>query len=152
MDPGAARRTSPLARLREHPQAERWARALLVLAAVVLLAATLEIVLDAAVGHSALLPDQPKLYGWLGGIGERLGYRVFLIALIAFTGAYALLIGLARGVSKRWAIVLVAALQLIVFVGPVLISTDVFSYIAYARMGVEHGINPYTNGDRKSVV
>jgi hypothetical protein len=131
----------------------RWTRALLVLATVVLLAATLEIVLDAAVGHSPLLPDQPKLYAWLttpfgGGarIGERLGYRVFLIALIAFTCAYALTIGLARGVSKRWAIVLVAALQLIVFVGPVLISTDVFSYIAYARMGVEHGINPYTNG------
>jgi hypothetical protein len=143
---GAGRRASPLARLREHPQAERWTRALLALATLVLLAATLEIVLDAAVGHSALLPDQPKIAGWLGGIGERLGYRVFLIALLAFTCAYALMIGLARGVSKRWAIVLVAALQLIVFVGPVLISTDVFSYIAYARMGVEHGINPYTHG------
>jgi len=31
---------------------------------------------------------------------------------------------------------LVAALQLIVFAGPILLSTDVFSYIAYARMGV----------------
>ena len=30
------------------------------------------------------------------------------------------------------------------FVGPILLSTDVFSYIAYARMGVEHGLNPYT--------
>jgi glycosyl transferase family 87 len=42
--------------------------------------------------------------------------------------------------------VLVGALQLIVFAGPILISTDVFSYIAYARMGVEHAINPYTHG------
>ena len=41
---------------------------------------------------------------------------------------------------------LVGTLQLIVFAGPVLISTDVFSYIAYARMGVEHAINPYTHG------
>ena len=41
---------------------------------------------------------------------------------------------------------LVAALQLIVFVGPILLSTDVFSYIAYARMGVVHGINPYLHG------
>ena len=32
------------------------------------------------------------------------------------------------------------------FVGPILISTDVFSYIAYARMGVEHGLNPYLHG------
>ena len=37
-------------------------------------------------------------------------------------------------------------LQLIIFVGPVLLSTDVFSYIAYARMGVEHGVNPYLHG------
>ena len=28
------------------------------------------------------------------------------------------------------------------FVGPILLSTDVFSYIAYARMGVEHGDQP----------
>jgi len=46
----------------------------------------------------------------------------------------------------RWAIGLVAALHLIVFVGPILLSTDVFSYIAYARMGVVHGINPYLHG------
>ena len=32
------------------------------------------------------------------------------------------------------------------FAGPVLLSTDVFSYIAYARMGVEHGLNPYLHG------
>jgi alpha-1,6-mannosyltransferase len=49
-------------------------------------------------------------------------------------------------ISKRWAIVLIAALHVIIFAGPILISTDVFSYIAYARMGVEHGINPYLHG------
>lgn len=134
------------ARLREHPQAERWARILIVLCALVLLAATLEIVLDAAVGHSSLIPKQPDIAGWLSGIGTRLGYRTFLIALLAFTGAYAVLLGLAGRIPKRWAIVLVGVLQLVVFVGPVLISTDVFSYIAYARMGVEHAINPYTHG------
>ena len=37
-------------------------------------------------------------------------------------------------------------LHALVFAGPILLSTDVFSYIAYARMGVEHGINPYTHG------
>jgi len=140
------RHSSRLARLREHPQAERWARALIVLCTLLLLAATLEIVLDAAVGHSALIPKQPDIAGWMSGIGVRLGYRTFLIALLAFTGAYTMLLGLAGRISKRWAIVLVGALQLIVFAGPVLLSTDVFSYIAYARMGVEHAINPYTHG------
>ena len=102
--------------------------------------------LDAAVGHSVLIPKQPDIAGWMSGIGTRLGYRTFLIALLAFTAAYAVLLGLAGRISKRWAIVLVGVLQLIVFAGPILISTDVFSYIAYARMGVEHAINPYTHG------
>lgn len=113
---------------------------------VVLLAATLEIVLDAAVGHSALIPKSPDITKWMVGIGERLGYRVFLIALLAYTGAFAGIVLLARRISTRWAIALIAALQLIVFVGPILISTDVFSYIAYARMGVVHGVNPYLHG------
>jgi hypothetical protein len=127
-------------------EADGWARALIVLCAVVLVAATAEIVLDGAVGHSPLIPKSPQIAGWLSGIGERLGYRVFLIALLAFTSAYMVILGLAGRISKRWAIVLVGALQVIVFAGPILLSTDVFSYIAYARMGVEHAINPYTHG------
>jgi alpha-1,6-mannosyltransferase len=142
----AGRGRSRLARLREHPQAERWARALIVLCALVLVAATAEIVIDAAAGHSPLIPKQPQIAGWLSGIGVRLGYRTFLIALLAFTGAYLVILGCAGRISKRWAIVLVGTLQLIVFAGPILISTDVFSYIAYARMGVEHAVNPYTHG------
>lgn len=113
---------------------------------LVLVAATLEIVLDAAVGHSALIPKSPAIASWLVGVGERLGYRVFLIALLAYTGAFAGMVLLARRISARWAIALTVALQSIVFLGPVLISTDVFSYIAYARMGVVHGIDPYLHG------
>jgi alpha-1,6-mannosyltransferase len=118
---------------------------------LLLVAATVEIVLDGAVGHSALIPKSPPIAGWLSGIGERLGYRVFLIALLVSVGAYAGLIALSRRartspISVRAALALIAALHLIVFVGPILLSTDVFSYIAYARMGVEHGLNPYLHG------
>ncbi len=127
---------------------------------VVLLAATLEVVLDAAVGHSPLTPGSPKIAGWLVaigkplgfiGIGERLGFRMFLIALLCFTGAYAGLLALARRISTdpraaRWSIVLVGTLTVIVCAGPILFSTDVFSYIAYARMGVLHGLDPYLHG------
>jgi alpha-1,6-mannosyltransferase len=147
----------------------------------VLLAATVEIVLDAARRHSPLIPRSPQISGWLSSLGgERLGYRVFLIAILAASVAYGVLLALIRtrapapvaqesdhsapdGASasvpvevrhdtvrertlSRWAIGLVALLNLIVFVGPILISTDVFSYLAYARMGVVHGINPYTHG------
>jgi len=129
----------------------RWAQALAAVLALVLVAATAEIVLDGAVGHSSLIPRSPSIAGWLSGLGERLGFRVFLIALLAGVGAYAGLLALARradaaGITPRRAIVLVGALQLIIFVGPILLSTDVFSYIAYARMGVEHGVNPYLHG------
>jgi hypothetical protein len=179
----------------------RWTAPLAGVCGLVLLAATVEIVLDAAREHSPLIPRSPHIAGWLQSLGgERLGYRVFLIALLAFSVAYGVLLavvharacassagdavvpggdGMAAGDrvvpgdvapavdqasavdrtpgsdrgdttrmtgSARWAIGLVALLNLIVFAGPILISTDVFSYIAYVRMGVVHGINPYTHG------
>lgn len=139
-------------------RSEWWVPALATVLGLLLVIAAAEIVLDGAAGLSPLIPKSPDISSWLSGIGERLGFRVFLIALLVSSGAYGGLIALARryaaarggertfAISKRWAIVLVAALQLIVFAGPVLLSTDVFSYIAYARMGVEHGLNPYTHG------
>ena len=139
-------------------RSDQWAPALAIVLALVLVATTAEIVLDGALGHSPLIPKSPAIAGWLttpfgGGvrIGERLGYRVFLIAILLFAGAYAGLLALAGRsgigpISKRGAIVLVGALHAIVFAGPILLSTDVFSYIAYARMGVEHGLNPYLHG------
>jgi alpha-1,6-mannosyltransferase len=128
------------------PTARRWVPALAGALALVMLAATLEIVLDGAVGHSPLIPKSPHIAAWLDGVGERLGFRVFLIALLAYAGAYGGMLLLARRISSRFAIALTVALQLIVFAGPILLSTDVFSYIAYARMGVVHGINPYIHG------
>ncbi len=139
----AAQSELRLARTRSRAQ---WAPALAAACALLLVAATAEIVLDGSLGHSVLIPKSPQIAGWLQGLGERLGYRVFLIALLAFSAGYAGLALLTRSVSKRWAIALVVALHAIVFAGPILLSTDIFSYIAYARMGVEHGLNPYTHG------
>jgi alpha-1,6-mannosyltransferase len=128
----------------------RWAPALVWLLGLLALAATLEVVLDGAVEHSPLIPKQPVVAGWLLGPGERLGFRVFLIAIVVATVSYGGLALLSflkeQTISKRWAIGLIGVLHLVVFIGPVLLSTDVFSYIAYARMGVVHGINPYLQG------
>jgi Glycosyltransferase family 87 len=143
----AAQRPLELGGARTQAQASRrWVLVLAGVLSAILLAATVEIVLDAAVGHSPLIPKSPQIAGWLDGVGERLGYRIFLIALIAYAGAYVGMLALARGLTARWVIALTVALQLIVFAGPILISTDVFSYIAYARMGIVHGINPYVHG------
>jgi Glycosyltransferase family 87 len=143
---GGQRRSAWLSGVEPEAPLSVRARALAGICTLLLLAATLEIVLDAALGHAPLIPRSPAIAGWMQGIGERLGYRVFLIALLAFTGAYGGMLALARRIPARWAIALVAALNLIVFAGPILFSTDVFSYIAYARMGVLHGIDPYLHG------
>ena len=77
--PRAARRRAPLAGL----------------CGFILLAATVEIVLDAARLHSPLVPRSPQIAGWLGSLGgERLGYRVFLIAILAAGVAYGVLLAL----------------------------------------------------------
>ena len=129
----------------------RWTQALATLLALALLAATVEIVLDGASGNPPLIPASPHIADWLVGIGERLTDRILLTALLVATVAYGGLLALGwrareSPISKRRAIALIAALHIVVFAGPILLSTDVFSYIAYARMGVEHGLNPYLHG------
>jgi alpha-1,6-mannosyltransferase len=115
---------------------------------LLLLAALLVIVIDAASGKSPLLPPSPKIASWFNALGETLSFHVFIICLLVFTAAYVGLIFVARRVTPRVAIALVAVLNIVVFVGPVLISTDVFSYLAYARMFVDHSVNPYVHGPR----
>ncbi len=80
---------------------------------LLLVAATAEIVLDGAAGHLAADPEIARDRRLARpGIGERLGYRVFLIALLVATGAYARAAacsprraGARCAISKRWAIV-----------------------------------------------
>ena len=79
----------------------RWAPALASLCGLLALGATVEVVLDGAVEHSPLIPKQPAIAGWLSGLGERLGFRVFLIALIVATVAYGGLLALAYARGER---------------------------------------------------
>ena len=44
----------------------------------------------------------------------------------------------------------IAALNALVLLAPPLLSTDVFSYQAYARMGAIYGANPYLHGPTRS--
>jgi Glycosyltransferase family 87 len=127
-------------------RAAQWAPALAALLALVLALVTAKLVLDAAAGHKPLVPTSPAIAGWLRPLGQRLTYKDLLILLLTFAAAYGGVLALAAAFSKRAALVLIGVLHAIVFAGPILLSTDVFSYIAYARMGVEHGLNPYLHG------
>jgi hypothetical protein len=132
-------------------RADRWFRTLLTpLAALLLLCmatALALIVLDAAGHSSPLVPPQPHIAPYLKPLAvHTLDFETFSVLLTVLGGCYIGVVALARQVSRRWLLLAVLGLHLIVFVGPVLLSQDVFSYVAYGRMGVLHGINPFSHG------
>jgi alpha-1,6-mannosyltransferase len=130
-------------------RAARWPVALAALLSLILVACAGEIVLDAAAGYTPMVPRQPAFDSWLAGFGQSLRYDIFLPTLLVACAAYGATIVLARApgiaISKRWAIGLVVVLQLILFAGPVLLATDLFTNVSYARE-VILGVNPYVHG------
>ncbi|MGD0197692.1 MAG: glycosyltransferase 87 family protein [Solirubrobacteraceae bacterium] len=141
----ADRERRPLERL----GSRRLTLSLATLLSLVLVAGAAEIVLDAAEGYSPMVPSQPAFDSWLAGLGVRLGYNQFLPTLLISCVAYGGLVAIAgfrrKQVPAGLAIALVAALQLILFAGPVLLATDLFTNVSYGREAVL-GINPYVHG------
>jgi hypothetical protein len=100
----------------------------------------------AAPGHEFIpgaAGDAPR---WvLGPFGEGFGLEgpIYGVLMYAAFAAYLGVLAGAAGLQARviWTVlfVLVAGFAL---AGP-LLSLDVFSYITYARLGAEHGLNPY---------
>ena len=74
---------------------------------------------------------------------------LYLGAMVAAFAAYLAglyLLSRASGRSLRKAVVALAcAIQLVPLAGPVLLSTDVYTYWDYARISTEHGGNPYVD-------
>jgi alpha-1,6-mannosyltransferase len=58
---------------------------------------------------------------------------------------YALVVWRAGELSRRTVAYAVVGLHVLFLLAPPLLSQDVFSYIAYARLGAEHGLDPYTH-------
>jgi alpha-1,6-mannosyltransferase len=87
--------------------------------------------------------------GWLAGplSGLHLGLsegRFQTLTLIMCAGYALALLGASS--LPRWAIIAgIAAAEVALVLGPPLISQDVFGYLGYARMGVLHGLDPYTH-------
>lgn len=84
--------------------------------------------------------------GWLMGLsggGFGLGGAAYLALLgVAFACYLAVLAG-AAVLPRRALWAAIVALVALFVLAPPLLSRDVFSYIAYARLGAEHGLNPY---------
>lgn len=114
------------------------------------LTTTLLLCADAASAPSEFVPARTGGWSvWLTGplrhLGAPLGSPGFQTLMLIMCASYALVLLGTRALPAR---VLAAAIVLanaILVLGPPLISQDVFGYLAFARMGALHGLDPYTH-------
>jgi hypothetical protein len=104
-----------------------------------------------AAGTDSLLPESVRpvpqwLAGPFGATGLGLGVGVLIGVLTLMFISYAVAVAAADRLSARSVLMCIAALHALVLLAPPLVSTDVFSYQAYARMGSMYGANPYLHG------
>ena len=102
------------------------------------------IVLATSGGSPAWLLGPLRFAGASGADGPLAGplfYAALWLALLLYV---AVLVG-ARSLGMQAALGAVLAMHVVFFLAPPLLSHDVFSYIAYARLGVANHLNPYTH-------
>jgi hypothetical protein len=87
------------------------------------------------------------LYGGGLGVGPAAYYGLLWAAFLAYLGVLLAAPALDRRLLGGAAVVLLVAFAL----APPLLSQDVFSYIAYARLGSLHGLNPYAHAPVEAV-
>jgi hypothetical protein len=105
----------------------------------------------AAAHTSTLLPESVRpvpaaLAGAFGRAGLNLHVDGAIAVLILMFVSYAVVVAASGQLSARVVLMTIAALHALILLGPPLVSTDVFSYQAYARMGATYGTNPYLSG------
>jgi alpha-1,6-mannosyltransferase len=89
------------------------------------------------------------LPGWLNGplpAGISLGRGTFSALLLAMLGCWAVVLIAGRRIPWRVALGGIVLLHVVAVLAPPMLSTDVFNYIDYGRLGAIHGINPYDHG------
>ncbi len=81
----------------------------------------------------------------LAGVVGSLGPGTLSTAVVGLALAYLLALAGAGSVSLRVATLAIVLANLAFTLGPTLVSTDVFGYIAYARLEILHGLSPYSS-------
>jgi hypothetical protein len=76
-----------------------------------------------------------------GSLAGPLFYAGLWVALLL----YGVVLVRLRDLPARVVMSAIVALHVVFLLAPPLLSQDVFSYIAYARLGVKHSLNPYTH-------
>ncbi len=96
-----------------------------------------------AIVDTASAPAPGWVAGPLAGLAPELTDAGFAIALLTLVAGYLTVLRRADRVSWRWIWGAVVGTQAVLLVAPPLLSSDVFGYISYARLGALHGLNPY---------
>jgi Glycosyltransferase family 87 len=114
---------------------------------IALVAAALALAIGAASQPSPLVPARKGGFsGWLRGpldFGLSLRPSGFVVLLLAMCACYLCLLAWADRVPVRAAVTSIVAVHVIFLLAPLLLSTDAFNYLDYARLGVVHHLNPY---------
>ena len=87
----------------------------------------------------------PLRFAGLHAAGGRLGGPLFYVGLWLALLLYLVVLARFADVPPRVAVGAIVGLHALFLLAPPLLSQDVFSYIAYARLGVTHGLDPYTH-------
>jgi alpha-1,6-mannosyltransferase len=86
---------------------------------------------------------------WLAGpwrgLDLGLSSSSFQTLMLVMCASYALVLVLARRLPAAMLLGAIVTADAILLLGPPLISQDVFGYLAFARLGVLHGLDPYTH-------
>src|ERR1700733_2193113 len=85
------------------------------------------------------------LAGPLHGVGTNLRGGTFQTLMLIMCASYALVLVGARWLPMRALVGTIVAANVVLLLGPPLISQDVFGYLAFARLGALHGLDPYTH-------
>ncbi len=84
------------------------------------------------------------LHGLSGLLGS-LGAGGLSVAMLVLGGAYLVALACAGSLPLRWVLPAIVLANVAFTLGPTIVSTDVFGYIAYARELAAHGLNPYVS-------
>jgi alpha-1,6-mannosyltransferase len=98
-----------------------------------------EVVGATAGGSPGWLLGPLRVFGT--GMSGPVLYALLWVALVL----YVVLVWRAGELSRRTVAWAVAGLHVLFLLAPPLLSQDVFSYLSYARLGTEHGLDPYTH-------
>jgi Glycosyltransferase family 87 len=110
---------------------------------------TLRLATGAVATPSLVQLGHHALPGWLTGMlpaSSPLTRISFTNLLVAMLGCWAVVLIAARRLPWKLAVGGIALLHVVALLAPPMLSTDVFNYIDYGRLGVVHAINPYDHG------